>query len=60
MELIVLGSSGGCGREVVKQAVTRGFSVTAVARENSGYTPPEGVKLIIGDVLNGHFIKEIV
>lgn len=60
MKLLVFGASGGCGKEVVKQAVAKGYSVTAVVRESSEYLPPEGVHVLKGDVLNPDFIKEVV
>ncbi|GAB5410656.1 MAG: SDR family oxidoreductase [Balneolaceae bacterium] len=60
MKLLVLGASGGCGKEVVKQALAKGFTVTVVLRESSEYLPPEEVHVVKGDVLHPDFIKELV
>lgn len=60
MKVLVLGASGGCGKEVVKQAVDRGFDVTAITREQTVYVPPNGVRHLRGEVLDPAFIKEIV
>jgi 2'-hydroxyisoflavone reductase len=46
--LLVLGGSWFVGREIVDQAVARGWNVTIFNRGRSG-TPPEGVEVIHGD-----------
>ncbi len=45
MKIAILGASGGCGRELVKQAAERGHSVTAVGRASSTLDVPEGVAI---------------
>lgn len=35
MKLVILGASGGCGRHLVEQSLTRGFPITAVGRATS-------------------------
>jgi putative NADH-flavin reductase len=49
MKLVVLGASGGCGVELVKQAVKRGHQVTAVVRSKA-YKAPEGVRVVVGEL----------
>ena len=49
MKLVILGASGGCGGELVKQAKARGHEVTAVVRSKS-YRAPEGVRVVTGEL----------
>ncbi len=43
MKIVIIGASGGCGRELVNQAAQRGHTVTAVGRASSTLDVPEGV-----------------
>ena len=52
MKVVVFGSTGGTGREVVRQALEAGYEVTAVARNPSAITMHHGrLKVLRGDVL---------
>jgi putative NADH-flavin reductase len=48
-KILVLGATGGTGRLIVSQAVTRGYDVTALVRSTQKASGLEGVKLAIGD-----------
>lgn len=56
MKLVVLGASGGCGKELVKQALSRGHEVTAVVRPGSRYDPPTGAKVALGEIFDAAFL----
>lgn len=58
MKLVVLGASGGCGKQLVEQALARGHEVTAVVRPSTTYTPPAGAKLARGEVTDRGFLAE--
>ncbi len=46
LNIVVLGASGQCGRELVKQAVERGHRVVAVGRASSRLDVPDGVQVV--------------
>jgi uncharacterized protein YbjT (DUF2867 family) len=52
-KLLIVGATGGTGRELVRQALERGFEVTAVARDPSkvGLSHPR-LTVVRGDVLD--------
>lgn len=61
MKLLIIGGTGGTGKELIKQALEQGYNVTALVRN------PEKVKithqnltLIKGDVLDFDKIQEVV
>lgn len=56
MKLVVLGASGGCGKELVKQALARGHQVTAVVRAATSYEPPAGAEVARGEVFDAAFL----
>ncbi|MGW2218918.1 NAD(P)-dependent oxidoreductase [Nonomuraea sp. NPDC001684] len=51
MRLMVLGATGGTGRQVVEQAVAAGHDVTVLARDPARVPAGERVSVIGGDVL---------
>ncbi|MCO4772247.1 MAG: NAD(P)H-binding protein [Deltaproteobacteria bacterium] len=50
MKVVVLGASGGVGRELVTQAKKRGHDVTAVGRASSSIEVPDGVSVVRCDL----------
>lgn len=54
LRIVVLGATGGTGRLLVEQALERGHSVVAVARDPTGLDAPEHERLVgaAGDVLD--------
>jgi len=54
MKLIIFGSTGGTGRELVKQALDQGHSVMAYARDSAkiGDIQHSSLKIVCGDVLD--------
>lgn len=53
MKLLVFGSTGGIGRQVVEQALAAGHTVTAVARNPAALTiNHERLEIVKGDVLD--------
>ncbi len=54
--MLVIGATGGTGREVVRQAIARGIPVTALVRGDA--EPPAGATIVRGeisaDLLRGH------
>ncbi|MCA9437111.1 MAG: SDR family oxidoreductase [Candidatus Omnitrophica bacterium] len=54
MNLVVFGSTGGTGREIVKQALEQGNAVTAFARDPSKMAgiEHENLQMVRGDVLD--------
>ena len=58
MRVTILGGSGGCGRELVKQAAARGHEVRTLVRDSSKIDPPAGVELVRGDLCDSSFLRE--
>lgn len=58
MNVAILGASGGCGRELVKQALERGHTVTAVVRAGSKLDVPPGVRVERGDLTDAAFLEK--
>ena len=50
MKVVVLGASGGVGRELVRQSRERGHSVVAVARASSALEVPDDVHVVRCDL----------
>ena len=60
MRLIIFGPTGGTGRELVRQALDRGHTVTAFAREPAALGEHDGLELIAGDVLDAGAVERAV
>lgn len=60
MKLVILGASGGCGKQLVEQALARGHEVTAVVRPSSPYQPPAGVRLARGELTDRAFLTDTI
>jgi uncharacterized protein YbjT (DUF2867 family) len=51
MRILVVGATGGLGREVVGEAQARGHQIAALVRNPRRAALPDGVVVIEGDVL---------
>ncbi len=60
MKLTVLGASGGCGKELVKQAVANGHQVTAVVRPQSVGAVPPGATVLSGALDDVNFLRSAI
>ena len=49
MKVLVLGATGGTGREIVRQAIARGHEVVALVRQRQGAVGLDGAVLVQGD-----------
>jgi uncharacterized protein YbjT (DUF2867 family) len=59
MKLLIFGSAGGTGRELVKQALDQGHSVTAFARDPAKTEDLQhpSLKVVRGDVLDPDVVE---
>lgn len=61
MNIIIFGSTGGTGQQLIRQALDRGYSVSAFARNPEKITlKHEKLKVIKGDVLNFQSVKSAI
>jgi putative NADH-flavin reductase len=52
MKIIVFGATGGTGKEIVRQAIEQGHTVTAFVRDASSLTAQENLKIVQGNVFD--------
>jgi uncharacterized protein YbjT (DUF2867 family) len=52
MKLLIIGTTGPTGREIVSQALAQGYAVTALVRDAAKATFAPSVKKVVGDVLD--------
>ncbi|MBW7963251.1 NAD(P)-dependent oxidoreductase [Bradyrhizobium sp. BR 10261] len=57
-KILVLGATGGTGRQIVKQALARGHQVTALVRSPQKAGDLDGVRLVLGDVRAAKVLRE--
>jgi putative NADH-flavin reductase len=60
MRLLIFGATGGTGRELVRQALERGHSVTAFAREPAALEEHDNLRGLAGDVLDPAAVERAV
>lgn len=61
MNIIIFGSTGGTGQQLIKQALDKGYSVSAFARSPEKVVlKHEKLKVIKGDVLNLQSIEKVI
>ncbi|MDH3494531.1 MAG: SDR family oxidoreductase [Acidobacteriota bacterium] len=60
-KILIVGATGGTGRELVKQSLTRGYEVTALVRDPArlGIEDPN-LKIVTGDVRDPASVEEAV
>ena len=57
MQLFVLGATGGTGRELIGQALSRRHRITAFVRNRQKLAAREGLTLVQGDLLNAEALS---
>ena len=61
MNILIIGSTGGTGKQLVLQALDRGYNVTAFARKSLKIKiTHDGLKVIAGDVLKVDSLKNAI
>ena len=60
MKLLVLGATGGTGREIVRQALERSHEITILARNPRAVAFTEKPRIIQGDVTEGEALAQAV
>ncbi len=57
--IVVFGGTGYAGSAITHEALSRGITVTAVARDTSKLEPAEGLTLAQGDAFDADFVSEV-
>lgn len=57
-KILVLGATGGTGRQIVKQALARGHQVTALVRSPQKSGDLNGVRLVVGEAREAKVLRE--
>jgi uncharacterized protein YbjT (DUF2867 family) len=52
VKILIVGATGGLGRDVVADALTRGHETAALVRDPAAAALPDAVELVVGDVLD--------
>ncbi|MCG2625651.1 SDR family oxidoreductase [Bradyrhizobium sp. WYCCWR 13023] len=59
-KILVLGATGGTGRQIVQQALARGHQVTALVRSPEKTGDLNGARLVVGDVRDEKVLREVL
>ena len=62
LKIAVFGATGGTGKEVLSQALSKGHEISALVRDpyRLSQTTPEKVQIVVGDVLNSEVVIETI
>lgn len=62
MKLAVFGATGGTGKEILSQAISKGYEISALVRDPSRLrkTDAEKVHFVVGNVLNQNEVVETI
>jgi putative NADH-flavin reductase len=60
VKVLVVGATGGLGRDVVNQSLSRGHQTAALARDPSRATLPQAAQIVKGDVLDRSSVRSAV
>jgi putative NADH-flavin reductase len=60
LKLVILGATGKTGRQLIKQSVERGHTVTAIVRNPEALKGYDNVNIVEGDVTNAANLLEII
>lgn len=60
MEIVILGATGATGRQLVSQALERGHTVIAVAREPSRIPEAKGLQRVKADVMQAGALRNVI
>lgn len=60
MKIIVFGASGGTGKEIVRQGIEQGHTVTAFVRDAAAFTVQENLKVVVGDVFDAQAVSSAI
>ncbi|CDZ42263.1 Flavin reductase Short [Neorhizobium galegae bv. officinalis] len=59
-KILVLGATGPTGRQIVSQAIARGYDVTALVRSPDKAAGLIGARIVVGDARDGNAIRKAV
>ncbi|HEX4037834.1 MAG TPA: SDR family oxidoreductase [Acidobacteriaceae bacterium] len=60
MNLVVFGASGGTGRELVRQGLAQGHTITVFVRNPAAFTGEDRLRVVVGDARNAQAVAEAV
>ena len=61
MHVVIIGATGGTGRQLVQQALDRGFEVTAFVRDPRKLTTMhQSLRVMTGDLLDGRAVRDAI
>ena len=60
MKLAVFGASGGTGRELVRQGLAQGHTITVFVRNPTAFTGHEKLRVVVGDARDAQAVAEAI
>lgn len=60
MNLVIFGASGGTGRELVRQGLAQGHSITVFVRNPAAFTGHEGLRVVVGDARDAQAVAQAI